>query len=391
MSPPAALPQPVPPRLWQTPKTVEVALTGACNLTCGYCSYNATRGPRHADDLATEQLLALFDELGELGVMKVILTGGEPLLRPDLLQLVGAVVKNRMRFSINSNGVLMTPDLAAALKATRRLDKVQISIDGAEDWSNDKNRGRGAFAGALRGLTILRDLDVPRGVRLTITRFTADHLEAALEMLLGVAPEVGTNELMPFGRGESAYHKMAISDGQRAHVTEVLTRLAAKYPGRIQASAGPLASARERARYAELSDAGCASGDNGAGHFSSCGGFHEMLAILHDGAIVPCIQIPSVRLGKVGEVAIGELWLTHQTLHEFRNRWEVKLESVEYCRGCKYIPFCHGGCPANAVASFGTHLAPDPIHCMRRLIDGIEFERDRVVHRGGGAVHLRTI
>src|SRR5215472_538637 len=99
-----------------------------------------------------------------------------------------------------------------------------------------------------------------------------------------------------------------------------------------------------------------------------------MLAILHDGSIVPCIQIPSVKLGKVGEVAIGDLWLTHQTLHEFRNRWEVKLESVEYCRGCKYIPFCHGGCPANAVASFGTHLAPDPIHCMRRLIDGIEFE-----------------
>jgi SynChlorMet cassette radical SAM/SPASM protein ScmE len=388
----SASPSPVQPRLWQTPKTVEVALTGACNLTCAYCSYNATRGSRHADDMPTDRLLALFAELGELGVMKVILTGGEPLLREDLLELVGAIVKNRMRFSINTNGVLITRELATALQETRRLDRVQVSIDGAEGWVNDQNRGRGAFAGAVRGMSILQELDMPRGVRLTITRFTADHLEAALDMLLAVAPTVGTNELMPFGRGADAYRKLAISDAQREHVTAVLSRFAEKYPGRIQASAGPLAMARERARYDELIASGCTSDGNGGGHLSSCGGFHQMLAILHDGSIVPCIQIPSVTLGKVGEVAIGDLWLANQTLHELRNRWEVKLESLEYCRDCKYIPFCHGGCPANAVASFGTHLAPDPIHCMRRLIDGIEFDRDRVVHRRkSGAIHLRTL
>ena len=381
---------PRPPRLWQTPRHVDVALTGACNLTCGYCSYNATRGARHEDDLSTAQLCALFAELGALGVMKVTLTGGEPLLRPDFLTLVQAVVAQRMRFAVNTNGVLMTAAIADALVATRRLDRVQVSIDGAEAWSNDHNRGRGAFDGAMAGLRLLAERDAPRGVRLTLTRFTADHLEEALAALLELSPVVGTNELMPFGRGGHAYDKMAMSPAQRERAAEVLVRWAERYPGRIEASAGPLASARERARYEALTAAGCDHGGNGSGHLSSCGGFHETLAILHDGSLVPCIQIPEARLGKVGEVDIGEVWLRHQTLRELRDRWQVRLESLEYCRGCKYIPFCHGGCPANAVAVFGTHLAPDPIHCMRRLIDGIELGGDGLVHRGGGAVHLRT-
>jgi SynChlorMet cassette radical SAM/SPASM protein ScmE len=380
------------PRLWQTPRHVDVAITGACNLTCGYCSYNATRGPRHADDLSTAQLTALFAELGELGVMKVTLTGGEPLLRPDFLALVQAVVDNHMRFAVNTNGVLLTDAIADALVATRRLDRVQVSIDGAEAWVNDHNRGRGAFDGAIAGLRLLARRDVPRAVRLTLTRFTADHLEEALEALLELVPEVGTNELMPFGRGGNAYQKMAMSPAQRERAGEILVRWSERYPGRIEASAGPLASARERSRLQALTASGCEHGGNGSGHLSSCGGFHETLAILHDGSLVPCIQIPEATLGKVGEVSIGEVWLQHQTLREFRARWEVRLESLDYCRGCKYIPFCHGGCPANAVAVFGTHLAPDPIHCMRRLIDGIEFGGDdRLVHRGGGAVHLRTV
>jgi SynChlorMet cassette radical SAM/SPASM protein ScmE len=380
-----------PPRLWQTPRHVDIALTGACNLTCGYCSYNATHGPGHAEDLSTAQLVALFDELGSCGVMDVTLTGGEPLLRADLPELVAAVVRNRMRFALNTNGVLMTDAMAALLNATGRLDRVQISIDGAEGWVNDRNRGKGAFAGAIAGLRLLAAHDVPRSVRLTITRHTADTLAETLDALLELAPSVGTSEVMPFGRGGRSHAKLSMSDPQRRYVTEVLTRYAERYPGRIQASSGPLASARERLRMETLVAEGCSGGGNGAGHLSSCHGFHSTLAVLHDGAIAPCIQLPELVLGKVGTVSLEELWLNHDTLRELRERWKIPLESLDYCRGCAYIPFCHGGCPANAVAAFGTHLAPDPVHCMRRLIDGIELGADQVVHRRGDAVHLRTV
>lgn len=381
------------PRLFATPRTVEIAITGACNLTCSYCSYDARHGERHPDDLPTAALVALLEELGRCAVMKVILTGGEPLLRPDFLELVHAAVRNRMRFSINTNGVLLTEELARALVATRRLDHVQVSLDGAEAWVNDRNRGRGAFAGALRGLEILRDLEVPRGARLTITRHTADHLEEALERLLELVPGVGTNEVHPFGRGGKGFDKLTLLPEQRPRVTEALLRLEAKHPGRITSSAGPLAMAREVAGYhAQRAAGACSSGRDGAGHLSSCGGFHSTLAIRHDGTIIPCIQLPDLALGRVGEVSIEEVWTASALLAELRGRWEVRLESLDHCRGCQYIPFCHGGCPANAVAAFGTHLAPDPLHCLRRLIDGIELDTtDRVVRRGGGALHLRVL
>ena len=385
----SSLSAPVPPRLWQTPKTVEIALTGACNLTCTYCSYGASRGTRRPEDMTTAQLLALLDELGECGVMRTILSGGEPLLRADFLEIVTAVVRNRMRFSVNTNGILLDEPLALALRDTRRLDNVQVSIDGADGEANARNRGRGAFEGAVRALRLLAALEMPRAVRLTLTRFTADQLESALDTLLELAPVVGTSEVMPFGRGATAYEQLAMTRVQRERSMAVLERYAAQHPGRISASAGPLASARNVAALREHLACGHDRGDDGSGHLSSCGGIHSTLAVLHDGTLVPCIQLPGFALGKVGSQRIAELWLAHDTLRELRERWSVPLAALDHCRGCEYLPFCRGGCPANAVAAYGTHLAPDPVHCLRRLIDETQSGGDGLVHRRGRRVHLR--
>lgn len=366
-----ALPPPRPPRLWRTPRHVDVALTGGCNLSCAYCSYGATGGGRPPEDMTTAQLLSLFDELGSCGVMSVTLTGGEPLLRPDLREIVAAVVRNRMRFSVNTNGSLLTEDLARDLRDTRRLDVVQVSIDGSTEAVNDRNRGEGAHAGAVRALRVLSSLGIPRTVRLTLTRFTADFLEAALDSLLALVPTVSTNEVMPLGRGAGSYRHLAMTEEQRRRAGVILTRYADTHPGRIQASAGPLASAREVAALRECL-AGAATPGNGAGYLTSCRGFHSGLAILHDGSIVPCLQMPEVKLGRVGEVPIAELWLESGRLRELRDRWLVPLDGLDECRGCRFLPFCRGGCPATALATHGTHLAPDPVHCLRRLLDGVE-------------------
>lgn len=366
-----ALPLPRPPRLWRTPRHVDVALTGGCNLACAYCSYGATGGRRPPEDMTTAQILSLFDELGRCGVMSVTLTGGEPLLRPDLREIVSAVVRNRMRFSVNTNGSLLGEDLARDLRDTRRLDVVQVSIDGSTEAVSDRNRGKGAYAGAVHALGLLASLGIPRTVRLTLTRFTAEDLESALDSLLALVPTVSTNEVMPLGRGARSYRHLAMTPEQRQRAGEVLTRYADAHPGRIQASAGPLASAREAAALRECL-AGAATAGNGAGYLTSCRGFHSALAVLHDGSIVPCIQMPEVKLGRVGEVPLAELWLESARLQELRDRWLVPLDRLEECQGCRLVPFCRGGCPATALAAHGTHLAPDPVHCLRRLLDGVE-------------------
>ena len=83
-------------------------------------------------DLSTEEWLQFFDELGSLGVMNLSLAGGEPFIREDLTILLEGIVRNRMRFSLLSNGALIDDEMAAFLAGTGRCDHVQISVDGSK-------------------------------------------------------------------------------------------------------------------------------------------------------------------------------------------------------------------------------------------------------------------
>ena len=106
-------------RLMSTPRTVDVEITSKCNLRCRYCSHFSSEG-EVAIELGTEAWLLFFRECGSLGVMNVLFTGGEPFHRQDMCELIAGVVGNRMRFSVNSNGSLITSELAASIAASRR-------------------------------------------------------------------------------------------------------------------------------------------------------------------------------------------------------------------------------------------------------------------------------
>ena len=81
-----------------SPKHVDIAITGKCNLACQYCFY-ADEMVAHTD-LPTERWLSFFEELGRFGVMTVCLTGGEVFTRPDLFELIDGIIANRMRYSL---------------------------------------------------------------------------------------------------------------------------------------------------------------------------------------------------------------------------------------------------------------------------------------------------
>ena len=95
----------------RTPRTVDIAITGQCNLRCAYCSHFSSSGDVN-DDLPTIEWLNFFRELNRCAVMNVILQGGEPFCRIDLKNLLEGIVENRMRFSILTNGTLITEDIA---------------------------------------------------------------------------------------------------------------------------------------------------------------------------------------------------------------------------------------------------------------------------------------
>jgi SynChlorMet cassette radical SAM/SPASM protein ScmE len=134
----------------RTPRKLELSITGRCNLRCIYC-FHFDSPAEVAEDLPLDEWLRFFKELGSLAVMEVTLSGGEALLRDDFKEIVQGVVQNRMRFSLLSNGSLITDELAAFLAATGRCNSVQVSLDGPNSQVHDKNCGRGSFDKAIQG------------------------------------------------------------------------------------------------------------------------------------------------------------------------------------------------------------------------------------------------
>jgi uncharacterized Fe-S cluster-containing radical SAM superfamily protein len=215
-----------------------------CNLRCRYCYHFESAGDA-GGDLPASEWLRFFEELGRLAVTEVTMAGGEPFIREDLREIVGGIVKNRMRFAILSNGTLITDEMAAFLASTGRCNYVQVSIDGSMPESHDAMRGRGSFERAVEGLLALLRNGVPAAVRVTIHRRNVHDLEAIARLLLediGLS-SFGTNSASAMGLCRKNAEMVQLTTEERGLAMATLLRLTRKYHGRIQARAGPLAEA----------------------------------------------------------------------------------------------------------------------------------------------------
>jgi SynChlorMet cassette radical SAM/SPASM protein ScmE len=355
-------------KIMSAPRSVDIAITGRCNLNCAYCFYADEMVAR--DDLPTERWLAFFDELGRLGVMDVTLTGGEVFTRRDLFTLIDGLIANRMRYSLLSNGTLITEKTLAQFeigKRRTRLNSIQISIDGSTADVHNQSRPK-SFERAIRGLRLLKAAGYPVTVRVTINRYNVDDLENIAKLLLedvGLS-SFGTNEAYPCGATNRYERGIRLSVEQRAQAMRMLTDLNKRYNGRINATAGPLVLAREF----EQIDAALAAGQTcfpGRGTLTACGGVFNKIAVLHDGTIVPCHVVHPLRMGNIQTDSLAQVWRDHEIMNAMRLRRQIPLGELETCKDCKYQGFCTGSCPGGAILLGDGLEARNPYDCYRVL------------------------
>ena len=111
-----------PPGLMRVPKTVEICITGRCNLSCRYCFYADEMAA--LTDLPKARWLTFFEEMGSLGVQKVIISGGEAFTRPDIFELIDGLIENKMRYSLlTSSCILISFRLFSAENIETRLKR----------------------------------------------------------------------------------------------------------------------------------------------------------------------------------------------------------------------------------------------------------------------------
>jgi SynChlorMet cassette radical SAM/SPASM protein ScmE len=351
-------------------RNVNIAITGRCNLCCKYCFYADEMTALR--DLPTDRWLAFFEELGRVRVMDVTLTGGEVFTRRDLFELIDGVIANRMRYSLLSNGTMITEETLKQFeigKRRLRLNSIQISIDGSSAEINDKSRPK-SFARAVRGLRLLKQAGFPLTVRTTINRHNLHDLENIAHLLLEEIglPSFSTNEAMPIGAGCENQGDVALTSREKAEAMEIVSRLVERYPGRLTATAGPQAKIKmyrdmEHARHTgEMADSWQ------MGYLTACGCVFSNLDILHDGAIVPCHMLYGLTLGNIQTDSLDEIWRTHPVLEAMRNRRFIPMQKVPGCEGCAWASYCSGSCPGMAYQLTGDFNRANPEDCYGRFL-----------------------
>jgi len=356
-------------RLMRTPKKIDIDITNRCNLRCRYCYHYESAGDA-GSDLPASEWLRFFEELGRCAVTEVTMAGGEPFIREDLKEIIGGIVRNRMRFQILSNGTLIDDDMADFLVSTKRCNYVQVSIDGSMPESHDAMRGRGSFAKAMQGLMTLRRRGVRTAVRVTIHRKNVRDLEGIAKLLLediGLS-SFGTNSAGAMGLCRKNAEMVQLTTEERMIAMETLLRLTKKYDGRINAMAGPLAEARGWWDMEEARNGQKQLTSPKRGYLTGCGCYREHLAVRADGVITPCTMLSHIELGRINRDDLGVVWRDHEALNTLRRRQEIPLSRFSFCEGCPYLNYCTGSCPGLSYTLVGEVNHPSPDACLRKFL-----------------------
>jgi len=164
------------------PSTLIAELSYQCPLHCPYCSNPLDiGGSRYRRELDTEDWIRTFREARRLGVLQLALTGGEPMLRRDLIELCAGARDAGLYSSLITAGTLFTRDRAEALKSAG-LDHVQISIQSPDAEDNDRIAGNRSFEKKIAAARVAKELDFPLTINCVLHRQNLDRIEALLDL-----------------------------------------------------------------------------------------------------------------------------------------------------------------------------------------------------------------
>src|SRR6056297_1682394 len=176
-------------------------INSQCNLNCKHCYSNSTAAKKN-DTLNTKEAFALIDQLADFKVPVLLLSGGEPLLRPDLFKLIKKARSRNLRVVISTNGTLLTEKMVQELKSLG-VSYIGISLDGLQE-TNDQFRGqKGAFDAALEGIRNCQKYNQKVGLRFTINQENYQEIDQLFQLIEEEnIPRICFYHLVYSGRGE---------------------------------------------------------------------------------------------------------------------------------------------------------------------------------------------
>ncbi|MBW2558577.1 MAG: 12,18-didecarboxysiroheme deacetylase [Deltaproteobacteria bacterium] len=337
-------------------------VTRRCNLKCVHC-YSSSQNIKYSGDLTTEEGKVLISDLASFGCPVILFSGGEPLIREDLPELVQFAVDKGIRAVISTNGTLITEE-KARIFAGIGLSYMGVSLDGTGEI-HDRFRGvKGAFDAAVRGIRNCQDAGIKVGVRFTITGENSAEIPAIFDFIeKNNIPRACFYHLVYSGRGS----KLADNDLSHVQTREVVDLIMDRtrdffdrgMPKEILTvdnhADGPYIYLRllreDPKRAADVLALLRMNEGNNSGRGIGC--------VSWDGEVYADQFWRDISFGNVRKRPFSDIWL--DTSNELMARLKDKKSYVTgRCANCRWLDVCGGNFRARAEAVTGDIWGPDP-------------------------------
>jgi radical SAM protein with 4Fe4S-binding SPASM domain len=325
------------------PIEVWLFVTNRCNLRCITCFKNA--GNKIPNELSYDEIVKLIDEITSFSHPRMIISGGEPLLRKDLNKILSYIKDKGLYVRLITNGTLITKSIVEEWKSIG-IDFVQVSLDGSKPEINDAIRGKGVFQRVINNISLLKEHGIKFSLYPTITKLNIEDVPSIIELFCSLTGRETFSGAFfgPIGRGSANKNKLSLSAEdyiQLMHrlVNDEKTRSKLKTLVGFESKLLRVPSNLTRKL--------------------NCGLGTATISIDSDGSVYPChwLHLPEYRAGNIRTSSFREIYFNSEVLRKLR---ELRVDKLETCSNCPWRYICGGGCRALALFATGRIDGPDP-------------------------------
>ncbi len=315
-----------PPRRYETPSEILLSLTHKCNFRCVYC-FNGS-ADCVSNELSTAEWLDVVRQMDEMGVVRAIVSGGEPTMHPGCLEIVRELKRRGILIDFCTNGSAISDELLDVLEG----ESVQFSLDaGDRDMFKRLTGGMDAYDTVVANLRRVTERGIPLRVKAVMTSWNTDNVAALYDVCaasgvtrLGLAKF----ELSSGGREDNeTQERLALSEAQKASLQDQIEAAKKANPSPMRASAGMSCDVwRDK------------------GDIVTCGAFTQTMIIQPSGDLSCCERMPDVPemlFGNVRQNTLLELWNQPRISAFFQKRDETVDPK---CAQCPHLHGCQTGC-----------------------------------------------
>ncbi|HDS01504.1 MAG TPA: radical SAM protein [candidate division Zixibacteria bacterium] len=346
------------------PHAVVWEITFACNMRCLHCGTAA--GQKRSDELTHEEAIALVDELCGLGAQEITLSGGEPLLRKDWPQLAQRIIDGGSKAYLITNGYAVDEKIVDEFERIN-FTNIGVSFDGTEPTHNHIRQREKSFKRAKNAMQMMSDRGNIRFCAITqVSNMNLNEMDEIKQILQDVGCRQWRIQMTTSTGRMKEQDNMVLTTDKFPYLVDKL--LEYKEEGKIDIDVGE-----------NIGFYGCKGTQlwDGKPYFGCFAGM-RVAGITSNGEVRGCLSMPEYfNEGNIRDSSFTEIWDDPNNF--MYNRVFRSSDAGGWCKECKYLPLCRGGCATTSFSA--TNMRANNPYCMYQIekANGIECEDNEMI------------